>query len=158
MTGPMDRPAGDEHAVIGELVFGVARLWRRAANQALDDFGLSHATASPLLALWRLGGEARQGVVADKAGLEGPSMVRIVDLLLAENLVTRREDTADRRAKILTLTPTGMQRVGEIRLVVASLREELLVGIDDVQLHAAAEVLRRLESTLEAKQDKAAQD
>lgn len=137
-----------ERAIIGHLLVGVARLWRRAADQALDDCGLSHATAMPLLALSRLGGNARQGVVADYAGLEGPSIVRIADLLLADGLVERNEDPDDRRAKLLTLTDKGRKRVGEIEDILRDLRQRLLTDLDDDDLHATARVLRALEASL----------
>ncbi len=66
------------------------------------------ATAHPLLILSRPGREnVRQGVLADEMGLEGPSVVRLIDLLAAEGLVERREDPTDRRAKVLHLTPAG---------------------------------------------------
>ena len=151
MSGPTDPLSGRDHAVFGELVSSVSRLWRRAANQVLDSYGLSHATAAPLLALKRLGGRARQGLLADEAGLEGPSMVRLVDLLVAEGLVTRAEDSSDRRAKIIMLTEAGEERVRSIRSIVDAMREELIRGIDAGELHAAASVLCAVQERLEAR-------
>lgn len=133
-------------------ILAVARLWRRAADQALDDCGLSHATAMPLLTLSRLGDNLRQGVIADQLGLEGPSLVRVVDLLLAEGLVTRAEDRADRRAKILTLTETGRARVEKIEKILARLRAELLADVGDDELDAMVGVLTRLEEKLLARE------
>ncbi len=60
-----------DRARFGPLMISVARLWRRAADKALDDCGLSHATAMPLKMLSRLG-EALPGV---QVGLL-PSRVR----------------------------------------------------------------------------------
>lgn len=134
--------------VIGQLVVGVARQWRRAANDRLDGVGLSHAMATPLLALWQLGGEARQGRVAEQAGLEGPSVVRLIDLLVTEGLVIRREDPTDRRAKILSLTPKGKSRMKRINAVLADLRHELVAQIDDEELQVASSVLERLQAAL----------
>jgi len=133
-------------------ILAVARLWRRAADQALDDCGLSHATAMPLLTLSRLGDNVRQGVIADQLGLEGPSLVRVVDLLLAEGLVTRAEDRADRRAKILSLTKAGRARVAEIEDILARLRAELLADVGDEELDAMVGVLKRLEEKLLARE------
>ena len=133
---------------IGQLITSIARLWRRTANERLDRYGLSHAVAMPLLALWQLGGEARQGAVAEQAGLEGPSLVRLIDLLVAEGLVTRREDASDRRAKILTLTDEGMVRMKSINMVLAELRHELVSLIGDEELETTSSVLRQIQAEL----------
>lgn len=143
---PSRQPSPGE--ILGQRIQSVARLWRKAADQRLDDFGLSHATARPLLALWRLGGEARQGAVAVHAGLEGPSVVRLIDLLLAEGLVTRAEDFTDRRAKILELTQKGETRIVEIMRVLDVLRDELLGDVKEEEIEKAVSVLTDLEKRL----------
>jgi MarR family transcriptional regulator for hemolysin len=129
-------------------MISVARLWRRAADKALDDCGLSHATAMPLVMLSRLGDNLRQGVLADHLGFEGPSLVRIVDLLVEEGLVTRAEDAVDRRAKILSLTDAGRKRVIEIERLLAGLRADLLSDVDAEELKVAVLLLSRLEAKL----------
>ena len=96
-------------AEFARSVIGVGRVWRRLVDTALADSGFSQAMALPLLVLSR-GDHVRQGVIAEELGLEGPSLVRIIDLLVADKLVTRKEDATDRRAKILSLTEKGRQR------------------------------------------------
>ena len=132
----------------GKHLLSVARLWRRAADKALDDCGLSHATAMPLVALSRLGDNVRQGIIADHLGFEGPSVVRVVDLLVADGLITRAGDPGDRRAKILSLTDAGRTRVEEIEAILSRLRAELLAGEDVQVLEAAVSLLNRLEERL----------
>ncbi len=135
-------------ARFGQLVISVARLWRRAADKALDDCGLSHATAMPLVMLSRLGDNQRQGVLAYHLGFEGPSLVRIVDLLVEQGLVKRVEDAADRRAKILSITDAGRKRVIEIERLLAGLRADLLSDVGADELEAALRLLSRLEARL----------
>lgn len=137
-----------DRAEFGQNLLAVARLWRRAADRALDDCGLSHATAMPLVALSRLGDHIRQGVIADHLGFEGPSLVRIVDLLAADGLITRSGDPGDRRAKILSLTDAGRVRVEEIERILERLRTELLAGEEDSQIKLAVGLLARLEQRL----------
>ncbi|MES0197752.1 MarR family transcriptional regulator [Mesorhizobium sp. M0011] len=137
-----------DRARFGQLVISVARLWRRAADKALDDCGLSHATAMPLVMLSRLGDNLRQGVLADHLGFEGPSLVRIVDLLVEEGLMTRAEDTIDRRAKILSLTNDGRKRVTEIERLLSVLRTDLLKDVGESELKGAVLLLSRLETKL----------
>ncbi|MDH4988383.1 MarR family transcriptional regulator [Aminobacter anthyllidis] len=126
----------------------MARLWRHAADRALDDCGLSHATAMPLVTLSRLGDNIRQGVIADHLGFEGPSLVRIVDLLAADGLIVRSGDPGDRRAKILSLTDAGRARVEDIERILEKLRTELLASEDAGELSAALGLLVRLEQRL----------
>ncbi|WP_432287319.1 MarR family transcriptional regulator [Aminobacter sp. BA135] len=143
----MSNDASDR-AGFGRSLLSVARLWRHAADRALDDCGLSHATAMPLLTLSRLGDNIRQGVIADHLGFEGPSLVRIVDLLAADGLITRSGDPGDRRAKILSLTDAGRGRVEEIERILERLRTELLADEDAAELEVALGVLVRLEQRL----------
>ncbi|CAN7211850.1 MarR family winged helix-turn-helix transcriptional regulator [Aminobacter sp. LjRoot7] len=143
----MSNDASDR-AGFGRSLLSVARLWRHAADRALDDCGLSHATAMPLLTLSRLGDNIRQGVIADHLGFEGPSLVRIVDLLAADGLITRSGDPGDRRAKILSLTDAGRSRVEEIEQILERLRTELLADEDTAELKIALGMLTRLEQRL----------
>jgi MarR family transcriptional regulator for hemolysin len=118
---------------------------RRELDQALSDHGLSDATAVPLLVLSRQGTPVRQGVLADELGIEGPSLVRLIDLLQAEGLVVRREDPTDRRAKTLHLTPTGEAKVEELNRVLRRVRASLLKDIGSDELAVTFETLQRIE-------------
>ena len=133
------------HAEIGRLIARLGRLWRRESDQALSDHGLSYATAIPLMVLSRQGKLVRQGVLADELGIEGPSLVRLIDLLEAEGLVERREDPTDRRAKTLHLTTLGETKVEEINRVLRRLRAALLKDIGSDELAITFETLQRIE-------------
>jgi len=133
------------HAEIGRLITRLGRIWRREADQALSDHGLSYATAIPLLLLSRQGENVRQGALADELGIEGPSLVRLLDLLQAEGLVERREDSSDRRAKILHVTATGEAKVEEINRVLRRVRASLLRDVGGEELAVTFETLQRIE-------------
>ena len=121
------------------------RLWRREADQALAAHGLSEATALPLTVLSRRGKCARQGVLAEEMGIEGPSLVRLIDLLQAEGLLERREDPTDRRAKMLHLTALGEKRADDINRVLRRVRSHLLKDISAEDLAVTFEALQRIE-------------
>ncbi|MDB5518181.1 MAG: transcriptional regulator [Tardiphaga sp.] len=133
------------HAEIGLLISRIGRLWRREADQALAAHGLSEATALPLMVLSRRGKSVRQGVLAEEMGIEGPSLVRLIDLLQAEGLVERREDPTDRRAKTLHLTALGETRADEINRILRRVRAYLLKDISGDDLAVTFEVLQRIE-------------
>jgi MarR family transcriptional regulator, transcriptional regulator for hemolysin len=141
----MPPPQAHIHSEIGRLIARLARIWRRESDQALCDHGLSDATAIPLLLLSRQGENVRQGVLADELGIEGPSLVRLIDLLQAEGLVERREDPTDRRAKTLHLTMTGEVKVEEIDRVLRRVRASLLKDIGSQELAVTFETLERIE-------------
>src|SRR5947209_15423421 len=122
------------HAEIGLLIARLARLWRREADQALADHGLSQATAHPLRVLSGHGKCVRQGALADELGIEGPSLVRLIDLLQSEGLVERREDPTDRRAKTLHLTKAGETKVEETSRILRRVRAGLLRDIGSEEL------------------------
>src|ERR1700744_5953504 len=86
----------------------LARLYRKAIDQALTGLGLSDALALPVVVLGRRAGGMRQNQLADDMGMEGPSLVRLLDRLVADGLVERLEDATDRRAKIVRLTAAGL--------------------------------------------------
>ncbi|MEG0636265.1 MAG: MarR family transcriptional regulator, partial [Pseudomonas sp.] len=58
-----------------------ARHWRRICHAALTSYGISEACAAPLLMIVRLGDGVHQVAVAQAAGLESPSLVRLLDQL-----------------------------------------------------------------------------
>src|SRR6201987_3871214 len=133
------------HDEIGFLIRRIGRLWRREADQALANHGLSQATALPLVILSRWGKSARQGVLAEEMGIEGPSLVRLIDLLQADGLVERREDPTDRRAKMLQLTAIGETKAEEINRVLRRVRAYLLKDLSSEDLAVTFEALRSIE-------------
>src|SRR6201988_5352757 len=88
----------------GALVARAARQWRRAVDRRLQPFGLTEATWLPLIYLARAPVPMRQKDLAASLVLDGSSIVRLLDALEAAGLIERREESADRRAKIITVT------------------------------------------------------
>ncbi|MEY9171606.1 DNA-binding MarR family transcriptional regulator [Bradyrhizobium elkanii] len=84
-------------------------------------------------------------MLADELGIEGPSLVRLIDLLQSEGFVERREDPTDRRAKTLHLTATGEAKVEEINRVLRRVRASLLKDIGSAELAVTFETLQLIE-------------
>ncbi|RYG94904.1 MAG: MarR family transcriptional regulator, partial [Alphaproteobacteria bacterium] len=82
----------------------VGRLWRKMAREAAARHGVSEAASAPLVWIERLGENVRQNTLADAIGIEGASLVRLIDELQASGLVTREPDPSDRRANVVSLT------------------------------------------------------
>ncbi|GLK87887.1 MarR family winged helix-turn-helix transcriptional regulator [Pseudomonas turukhanskensis] len=122
-----------------------SRHWRRICQTTLANYGISEACAVPLLMIVRLGDGVRQVAVAQAAGLESPSLVRLLDQLCRAGFVCRSEDPDDRRAKALSLTPRGRELAEAIESELVRLRREVLQDISPADLEAALRVVRAFE-------------
>ena len=131
----------------------VARLYRQGVDEALSGLGLSDALALPVVVLGRRPEGIRQNQLADELGVEGPSLVRLLDRLVGDGLVERREDPADRRAKLVTLTEEGRRHSERAAKALDAYRAALLegAGADDIQ--AALRLLRALQDRLITRRD-----
>ena len=139
------------HIERSNLIFRLARLtrrWRQVLDSEAQASGLTDATWRPLLHLHLLGDGCRQKELAASVGIEGPSLVRILDTLVAKGLIQRSEDGTDRRAKLLCLTSEGKDVVARIRNTVSSLENELLDPFSDSEVAQVADFIGRLESAV----------
>ncbi|MBW8729290.1 MAG: MarR family transcriptional regulator [Inquilinus limosus] len=134
----------------GFRLYLVGRLWRREVDETLGRYGLSAATWQPLLHISRLGEGIRQRDLAESLGIEGPSLVRLLDTLETQGLIERREDESDRRAKAVHLTEDGRTLVEGIRGIAAEVRERLLAGVSDEDMMLCLGLLGRIEDNLAA--------
>jgi MarR family transcriptional regulator for hemolysin len=130
----------------------LARRYRAHANATLRSLGVSDATALPVLFLSRLGDGVRQKDLAEEVGVEGPSLVRLLDQLQGAGFVTREEDPEDRRAKRLRLTESGRALAEKAEAALDAMRETLLRDVADEDLAVAAKVFTRLSQALEDQQ------
>ncbi|GJE73222.1 MarR family winged helix-turn-helix transcriptional regulator [Methylorubrum podarium] len=140
------------------------RQWRRLANAHAEAHGVSEAKALPLVQIGRLGGEPRQNILAEAVGIEGPSLVRLLDQLETAGLVVRKEDPTDRRAKILSLTATGRSVVAGIEADLDRLRKAVFSKVSAADLEASLRVFQAVQdhvdrpSEFRASRDKVAHD
>lgn len=122
------------------------RRWRKLAQVALADHDISQARASALVWVHRLGGGVRQITLASYIGIEGTSLVRLLDELGASGFLLRKDDPKDRRAKTIWLTPAGVRLAEEAEKVLAELRDRVLAGVDPSDIDAALRVFAALHS------------
>ncbi|MFC0220526.1 MarR family transcriptional regulator for hemolysin [Pseudochelatococcus lubricantis] len=132
----------------GMLFVGVARRWRAALDARLADVGLSDATWSPLVHIGRSGGGICQKDLAVRVGIDGSSLVRLLDILAAKGLIERRQDASDRRSNLLFLTRAGEEAVAGIQQVLTAVEGQMLAGIDDTEMEALIASLDRIDTQL----------
>src|SRR5690606_19725700 len=122
------------------------RLWRKMARQAAATHGVSEAASAPLVWIERLGDNVRQNVLAEAVGIEGASLVRLIDELEGSGLVIRQPDPNDRRANEVSLTPRGKEVVAEVNADVQALRRQVFAGLPDSDLEATIRVFAAIKT------------
>lgn len=111
------------------------------------EHGLTLSRARALIAL-----KANDGIyqkdLADTLDIENASMVRLIDALAKQGLVTREVVKGNRRANNVTLTDEGNAIVGDLERYSTSLRAELLGDASAEQIEGALELLRKMAETI----------
>ncbi|WP_297624047.1 MarR family winged helix-turn-helix transcriptional regulator [Nocardia sp.] len=91
---------------LAAMIAPLARALMAAEQPVLDGHGLSMWAYIVLLHLDE--GPARgQGVLAQEIGADKTRIIAVLDDLQERGLIERDPDPADRRARVLTLTPAG---------------------------------------------------
>ena len=127
----------------------LSRAYRSAADDALSEYGLSQATAWPVIFVGRLGDGVRQGTLAEALGVEGPSLVRVLDQLVSSGLIERREAPGDRRARTIHLTPEGHALRETVEGVLVKLRRKIFGDVNHDDLQACMRVFNALKTSLD---------
>ena len=128
-----------------ELVLA-ARTWRRMTRAVTMRFGIAEAGAAPLLWIGRLGEGVRQNILAERIGVEGASLVRVLDDLAAAGLISRKPDPTDRRANLLHLTERGRTLTGEVEAELNELRARVFGDLDAADIAAAQRVIAAIKA------------
>lgn len=127
----------------------VNRQWRKRLDERLKHTGLTQARWLVLLHLSRAG-PLSQRELAEIVGIEGPTLVRMLDSLEGQGLVERRVGEEDRRVKQVHLSEAARPLLAEITSIAAALRRELLAEVADGELRAAWKVLKDIADRLES--------
>ena len=91
-----------------------------------------------------------QSELADRLGVEGATMVAMIDRLVKAGLVVREPSTTDRRIKRVVVTDAGHRLYGTVKAEAAAVRRDLLANIDPQKMAAATELLEALQGMIEA--------
>lgn len=117
------------------------RSWRKVANERIKDLGQTMARWETLFLVAYSDDELTQGELARLISVEGPTMVRMLDVLAKDGLIERRQGKTDRRVTTNRITPRGKRVIKDIMNVTNLLRAELLSGIDPEELSVCLRVL-----------------
>jgi MarR family transcriptional regulator, transcriptional regulator for hemolysin len=127
-----------------------ARAWRQAIDRRLKYLGFSQASWMTITHVAMTPSPLSQSELADRLGVEGATMVAMIDRLVKAGLVVREPSTTDRRINRVVVTDAGRQLYDTVQLEANAVRKELLANIDRRKLEAAADVLEALQGMIEA--------
>lgn len=105
-------------------------IYRSVVDAGLSDMRPAHGNAMEMLAIED---GLRLTDIAARAGMAPQSMGELVDDLVAKGYLERREDSEDRRAKRIYLTPKGRATAEASRVAVTSVEHQLSDRLGAVQ-------------------------
>lgn len=136
--------ADDTYFRITRALVVAARRWRKVANERVKELGQTMARWETLFLVAYSDDELTQSELARLISVEGPTMVRMLDVLAKDGLIERRQSDTDRRMTTNRITPKGELVIDEIMAMTNLLRADLLRDIDPDKLTVFLEVLSRL--------------
>lgn len=149
-SAAMKEAPSDPRHRIGIRLVGLARRWRQALDARLSASGLSDATWAPLMHLHELGSDSgvSQSALAAAVGLDGSSLVRLLDILVERGLIARRPHPEDRRVKLVHLTTAGRRTVATLRKQLQAIESELLADIGEQDALTLLRAFERIEARI----------
>lgn len=94
-----------------------------------------------IAALDEFGDGISQKDLAASVGMEGSTLVRLLDTLEQKGQIERQADSHDRRAKRIYLTDAGREQVSALRAELLQIETEMLADVSDEQIDVMLEVL-----------------
>ena len=129
-------------------LLGAERRLRSRDSHRKEEGGLTNAQVR---ALFVLGAheESTAGEIAERARLSPGAVSGMLDELEEAGIVSRVRCADDRRRVLVNLTDTGRKVLGERKRRWTKRWEDAMEGVDDRDIEAAAEVMRRIAASLE---------
>ncbi len=132
-------------SLLGRLSFLLGKLHMRSVElevRELEPLGID-VKQHAVLCVLADEGPMTQRELGHRLGIDRTTIVAVVDGLDEKSLVERRRSPADRRAYLLTLTPSGERAQQRGQLLVAAAERKLLDALDESEKRALTERLAR---------------
>ncbi|MCZ0733265.1 MarR family winged helix-turn-helix transcriptional regulator [Phreatobacter sp. AB_2022a] len=142
----------DRSRSAGYLTNWAARLFARAIDRRLKPMGISSGQLPVFFAL----GDNRalsQKALTEAAAIEQPTMAATLSRMERDGLVDRRPDPKDGRSTLVSLTPAGLAKMGEVRAAVEAVNAGALASLDPTEREAYLKALATIIGALGAMVD-----
>ena len=127
----------------------VARRWRNLMNEELRAIGQSQSRWGILYWITVFGDTVNQTELADRIGVEQPTLGRVLRDLESEGLITRAQGNGDRRAKVIRLTDAARPLMREVDRIQDRVRATILNGIAAEDLAVCMSVFAKILSNID---------
>jgi MarR family transcriptional regulator for hemolysin len=125
--------------LIGEL----ARRRYQAAERYFSALGLNHTEARLLTLLRQEDGVAAQDALSNRLSVDRSNAVRALQRLEQEGYIRRRKDDADKRAKLVQITPKGRKAVAEISRLRKKIAQSSFGDLREKEAGAIVDLLKK---------------
>ena len=125
-------------------LFRARNKMRLELDSVFKPLGVTDATWRVLFFLYKSNEDIMQKDLANELGIEGPTLVRLLDKLEEQNLIERRPAAHDRRGKTVHLTDSAEPVISQLLDIAVSTRTRLLADISDEDLETCVSVLDRI--------------
>lgn len=119
----------------GRLIRDVYVSWRDVLDRRLEPIGLSTSQWQVLNLLRASRAALTQIEIAQALGIEGPSVVRLLDRLTSKGWIIRKPCPGDRRARLVKLTPKARVLLSDTDRIIRGLRKQIFRDIEPAELH-----------------------
>jgi DNA-binding MarR family transcriptional regulator len=124
----MNQHPGDERPPLGFLLVRIGEAVDRDFVSSLTDLGLKPRHLR-LLVLVDRATELNQRDLAGQLGMDPGNLVTILDALEVDGLVARPRSEADRRQRLVSLTPSGRRLLVRALRATAAIDERILTTL-----------------------------
>jgi MarR family transcriptional regulator, transcriptional regulator for hemolysin len=138
-----------DEETLGPLLHGTARAWRLKLDERLKPMGMSQAKWRTLLHLSIAPGALTQAEIAERLGIEEPSLATLLRRLENEGWIARKSSPHDRRCKMVALGRRAQNVISQISAAAEELRHELMENISAADLRTCVRVLTQIQDKAE---------
>ncbi|MBJ2157934.1 MarR family winged helix-turn-helix transcriptional regulator [Variovorax sp. IB41] len=131
-----------------KLIGRVARGFVRIADADLREAGLA-AGQLPVLVSLKKSKALSQAELARIAQVEQPSMAQLLTRMERDGLVQRVDDPADKRSRLISLTPLAARRLPKARALMEGHTQQALAGFSKAEVAQLLALLRRVNANVE---------
>lgn len=139
---------GEVEFALAQQMATVAGRWKARFGERVRRFDQSDGRWKALYALAGSPSGLIQNELAKRVGVQGPTLVKLLDGLEAQGLVSRRSVPGDRRAKVVVLEPEGRRILSELDRVASEMAGEIFGELSEQDLHAFRKALDQIASRL----------
>jgi len=132
-----------EQSFVG-LLFNTRNRIRFAFDEKFKPKGITDATWRTLFYLRQEGNGVNQKELARTMGIEGPSLVRLLDNLSDKDLILRKIDSSDRRSKTIHLSKSASKLLMKLDQLALEARQEILGDIPARDIQTCIEVFNKI--------------